>query len=471
MALTRVSTAMVKYDPVSVKDFGAVGDGVTDDTAAIQAAIDYVYGTGTYGTVVIPPSSGEYIFTAIVNKSKVTLKGTGGVLKLKNNVCADSGTNYYPVGNISPLDVSVVYDSLIIDGNKANNTLFNVADGITCTGKYSSVVNCKVINPPDSGIMFSNAAFGICSGNEVSGARDAGIYSNGSEGTEDTEGMIITNNRIEDCVYPGIAVKRSGIDYIVTNNTIISCGNGITLTDFGVGTGGHPNNILIANNYLKDIGYPHRSASPAPAEVGITAQICDNVSISGNIIKNVSGVGINIDGSRKCCVTNNIVIGYTASPHTGTYGNTGILAIDRSSQTPVDCVISSNLVRDVDGEGIYLRAIEYSSITNNIVKGAGEYGLRLFTYADNNILMGNVVEGTTGDLLYNSALATNNAYGLNITPDLVGTAINGIRRDNVNTTPVSNVTPRYAGEFYYVTTGSKLFFAVGSTDTDWIVLN
>ena len=457
-------------ESVSVKDFGAVGNGTTDDTLAIQAAIDYVSGTGIDGTVIIPKSSGKYIFTAIVNKSNVTLKGTGGVLKLKDNTCINAVVNYYPIGNIGASDVNCKYDSLIIDGNASNNTLFNVADAITCTGKFSSVLNCKITDAPDSGIMFSDAAFGICSNNEVSGATDVGIYSNGTEGTEDTEGMIVTNNRIENCVYVGIAVKRSGIDYIVTNNTIVNCGNGITLTDFGLGTGGHPNNILISNNYLKDIGYPYRSSSPAPAEVGITAQICDNVSITNNILKNVSGVGINIDGSRKCIVTGNLVVGYTTSPNTGTYGNTGILTETRSAQTPVDCIISSNLVRDVDDDGIYLKAITYSVITNNIIKGAGANALRLFDDADNNMIQGNIADGAT-DLLYNSSLATGNVYGANITPDLVGTAINGIRRDNVNATPVSNVVPRYAGEFYYVTTGSKLFFATGTTNTDWIILN
>jgi hypothetical protein len=75
---------------VSVKDFGAVGDGTTDDTAAIQAALDAAYAlfignvTSISGftfrkggaTVYMPP--GQYLTTSTLEfKEGVTLQGAG----------------------------------------------------------------------------------------------------------------------------------------------------------------------------------------------------------------------------------------------------------------------------------------------------------------------------------------------------------------------------------------------------------
>lgn len=49
---------------VSVKDFGAVGDGIADDTAAIQAALNSF--TGYFGTVMLP-SNGTYRITSPIS--------------------------------------------------------------------------------------------------------------------------------------------------------------------------------------------------------------------------------------------------------------------------------------------------------------------------------------------------------------------------------------------------------------------
>lgn len=59
MSLTKVSFQLIQGVPASILDFGAVGDGATDCTAALTAALASV--AADYGTVYIP--DGEYLLT------------------------------------------------------------------------------------------------------------------------------------------------------------------------------------------------------------------------------------------------------------------------------------------------------------------------------------------------------------------------------------------------------------------------
>ena len=74
---------------VSVQDFGAVGDGVNDDTAAIQAAINALSAAGVGGTVLLP--AGAYKITENLNitwpnstdqnaPGRITIRGEGADL-------------------------------------------------------------------------------------------------------------------------------------------------------------------------------------------------------------------------------------------------------------------------------------------------------------------------------------------------------------------------------------------------------
>lgn len=67
-------------DP-SVKWFGALGDGVTDDTAAFQATADYIesLGAGKNKEIYVPQSSGDYIISSI--SIKCGMRGEGNFVR------------------------------------------------------------------------------------------------------------------------------------------------------------------------------------------------------------------------------------------------------------------------------------------------------------------------------------------------------------------------------------------------------
>jgi hypothetical protein len=60
---------------VNVRDFGARGDGISDDTSAFNRAYEQLSMTG--GTILVPRSSHCYLATEIIRRSGVTLSGQG----------------------------------------------------------------------------------------------------------------------------------------------------------------------------------------------------------------------------------------------------------------------------------------------------------------------------------------------------------------------------------------------------------
>lgn len=72
---SRIVNAQQYLGWYSVKSYGAVGDGTTNDTAAVQAAIDAVPSTG--GIVWFPAGTYKLVTSALTLKSNLTLAGAG----------------------------------------------------------------------------------------------------------------------------------------------------------------------------------------------------------------------------------------------------------------------------------------------------------------------------------------------------------------------------------------------------------
>jgi len=170
-------------DVVSVKDFGAVGDGVADDTAAIQAAVDAVPLTG--GCVFFPP--GTYCGYLLVWRSNISIRGSGSAsttIKLPNSTAAitkpwePGGTiTYVPnvieisnaaMGNLATTRSNVCISGITIDGNKANNSSPTSDIGwhgiiLTATSKFQ-IDDVVAKNCNNAGIVVAiNSNFGSVS--------------------------------------------------------------------------------------------------------------------------------------------------------------------------------------------------------------------------------------------------------------------------------------------------------------------
>lgn len=204
-------------DFVSVRDFGARGDGVTDDTAAIQAAIN------ASESVYFP--AGTYMCANILMKSNLRLYGEShaAVLKLLPNattysingsvadgagvyaanvICSTltyTGGAYYDAGvrakdpnNSTYIFENVVIENLTIDGNKANNQVGDTGNNASAMGacvnitlcKNVTVRGCRIINARLDGVFIG---YTLCGGSDY-----CSIENNYFSGNQRTSLAIIT---------------------------------------------------------------------------------------------------------------------------------------------------------------------------------------------------------------------------------------------------------------------------------------
>ena len=152
MGLTKVTYSMIEGATFNVFDYGATGDGSTNDTVALQAALDAVPSTG--GAVYIP--SGTYIITqSIVIKSNTLLFGDGNASQIKASQSAFVGTlagnSVYLVRNQN-WTASVITDENITIENLSFNygTVVIVGGGAHCISmryvENVNVINCDFYN-------------------------------------------------------------------------------------------------------------------------------------------------------------------------------------------------------------------------------------------------------------------------------------------------------------------------------------
>jgi len=170
-------------DVVSVKDFGAVGDGVTDDTAAIQAAINYA----TANKKVLVGSAGTYRITSSLKfGSNFHYKGDGAIFRMDyrptgSNVWRDAlfaNTNWATTTRTTNIIIDGLQTEdgpgsgygahLTIIGGKdvlINNLRFNKTSGQFATAFACDnivVSNCHIVNDPSGQADPADRLFGDC---------------------------------------------------------------------------------------------------------------------------------------------------------------------------------------------------------------------------------------------------------------------------------------------------------------------
>ena len=248
-------------ETVSVKDFGAVGDGVTDDTAAIVAALN---NSPAGATIYFP--DGTYLKAASGSGTGITIPAGKTVRGGKGAVFKSNG---YPL--------FICSQDTIVDGINFDSSSGGVLIGLQISGNNVTVRNNRFYK-----------------GDQV-------IYLGG------VSGLTVDGNTFDGCGYQVLQQSGQGSSNCrVVNNTSINCTADFVELNSSTAA---CKNWLIDGNYVSGVGMAGATAAKTEARFfGATAVFC--VVISNNIVDSIAGdSAIHLEGTaRDVSVVGNVFV-------------------------------------------------------------------------------------------------------------------------------------------------------------------
>ena len=368
---------------VSVMDYGAVGDGVTNDSGAIQRALN----SGA-DIIWFPPATYRMDNQVKIN-SFTTLLGYGAIIRRGSNVNnllinnADGVTGGYTA------NTDIAMYGLKIDGNQPN---FPTNCTTVAFGHARNIVvrDCEFLNAGGAWHSLElnaveNALVQNCSFHDTLGAEllqldymggsalfpwfgpfdntpcrfvtvTDNIFYNGASGFGSHSGgaqhthVIVSNNIFRDLTQHAIELENYG-DMVITGNKINNCVFGVT----GFGGNGLANQgrTVISNNQITNMTGFGR---------GITLFGPDDLSITGNVIAECQDGGIDVNNCDRFVIANNILKNTNKGATTGS----GFAAIYVNAST-LGSVTGNVILKDPTGVTTNTNTISVAGASSNII--------------------------------------------------------------------------------------------------------